>query len=228
MKKVDSGVPQGSLLGPLLFIIFINDIVSENFEHSYVSLFADDTAVACFGDSLETVSRNANNAVVTVQGYCSQNGLVLNQDKTEMMLFSLRDLNKSLLIKFNEKTIEQKSVVKFLGVFIDSKLSWSHQVDHILKKLAVYAFVIWQLRSKVDLSLLKLYYFSYVQSCMTYAIVSWGNCTRANEIFIQQKKIVKSMLFKPLRSPIVSYIKYTDLSVSFYVSLGKIRKRKLF
>ena len=100
-----------------------------------------------------------------------------------MVVFSLRDLNKSLLVKFNTEALEKKSVIKYLGVYIDSKLSWTNQVDHILK-LATLSFVIWQLRSKVISSLL-------------YSVVAWGNFPRANEVFIQQKKIFKTMLHKP-------------------------------
>ena len=102
-------------------------------------------------------------------------------------------------MKFNTETLEQKSVIKYLGVYIDSKLSWTNQVDHVLKKLATHSFVIWQLRSKVSVDLLKLYYFSYIHSCLSYSVVAWGNCPRANEVFIQQKKIVRTMLHKPPR-----------------------------
>ena len=79
LKEVSSDVPQGSLLGPLLFIIFINDIVSKWLGDSYISLFADDTIVACSGNNFEDIVKSANNAVLNMQDYCNKNSLILNQ-----------------------------------------------------------------------------------------------------------------------------------------------------
>lgn len=131
-----------------------------------------------------------------MQQYCDDNGLALNTSKTELIVFSLRDLNRGLMVKLINKTIEQKSVAKFLGICFDEHLSWSPHIDHMLKKLAVHCYVIWQLRSKLSLDLLKLYYFAYVQSCLGYGILCWGSATRVPELLIAQKKIIRTMTFK--------------------------------
>lgn len=195
-SEVDSGVPQGSLLGPLLFITFVNDIFSYNSINNHIMLFADDTSVISSATSTDELSFNADIAVKDISKYCLENGLILNPNKTELISFSTKDLNKSLLVRINNKTIEQSSVVKYLGVYIDSKLTWSNQIDFILKKLTTHCYVLWQLRFKVDLNLLLIYYYSYVHSCINYATITWGNCTRSNEVFILQKKIIRTILFK--------------------------------
>lgn len=173
-------MPQGSILGPLLFIIFFDGIMHE-FPHHYVGAYADDAAVTTSNCDLEMLSKMSTSAVNRMVNFCQNNGLILNESKTEMILFTLTDLNKSLLVKMHNKTIEQTKVTKYLGILLDEHLTWSNQVDALLKKLSVYTYVIWQLRRRVDNSLLLLYYYGYVQSCLSYGIICWGNCTRANE-----------------------------------------------
>lgn len=195
-KPVTNGVPQGSILGPLLFIMFFDSIMQE-FPYHYVAAFADDAVVTSSNSDLGILSQMSTSAVNRMVNFCKKNSLILNGSKTEMILFSLTDLNKSLLVKMHNKSIEQSNVTKYLGVFLDEHLTWSDQVDAVIKKLSIYSYVIWQISRKVDIKLVLLYYYGYVQSCLSYAIMCWGNCSRANEVFVAQKKIIRIMLFKP-------------------------------
>lgn len=193
---VSTGVPQGSILGPLLFIIFINHIGC-NLENVFISLFADDTTIAIDSNAIDELSYKATATVKTMQNYCKSMGLALNNLKTDLLLFSTRTTDYSLLVKYDNRSITQSNHVKFLGVYIDSLLNWGNHIDHLIKKISAQCFVIWQLRSFINIHILKMYYFAHVQSQLSYCIICWGNCSRFNEVFILQKKIIRTMSFKP-------------------------------
>ena len=133
--------------------------------------------------------------VHNMETFCSGNGLLLNNSKTEILCFSSKENNQSILVKMNNKNIQQNSSVKFLGFHLDAHLTWSIQIEFLLKILATHSFVIWQLRNKVTLDTLKTYYFAYIHSSINYGILCWGNCSRVNDILIIQKKIIRLMLF---------------------------------
>lgn len=102
------------------------------------------------------------------------------------------------LIKTDSKSVQQSAQVKFLGLHLDSHLTWSNQVDIILKKLSTTCFVLWQLRGYVTTDILITYY-AYVYSTLNYGILCWGNCTRVSEVLILQKRILRIMTFKSPR-----------------------------
>ena len=191
--------PRGVYFEPMLFIIFItfiNDIFSY-FPHSSVSLFADDALVAVSSDNINDLSTIANDVIHCMKNYCEYTGFILNDLKTDLILCSPRKLDESILIKFNSRSIKQSAQVKFLGLYIDSHLTWSSQIDFILKKLSTSYFVLRQLRSYVTTDILITYYYAYVYySTLNYGIICWGNSTRVSEVLILQKRILRTMTFK--------------------------------
>ena len=161
-----------------------------------MSLFADDALVAVSSDNINDLSTIANDVIHCMKNYCEYTGFILNDLKTDLILCSPRKLDESILIKVNCRSIKQSAQVKFLGLYMDSHLTWSSQIDIILKKLSTSCFVLWQLRSYVTTDILITYYYAYVYSTLNFGIICWGNSTRVSEVLILQKRILRTMTFK--------------------------------
>jgi len=121
---VKHGVPQGSVLGPILFIIYINDL-PDSVLHSALEafLFADDLAISVKHPNLDLAVNILDSKTSVIKDWCAANSLALNEEKTQDMRFSLSKCDKEIV----------KNNVKFLGVYIQSDLTWKVHTDHVQK-----------------------------------------------------------------------------------------------
>lgn len=198
--NIKTGVPQGSVLGPLLFILYIND-VPDVLGSAFVSLFADDASAIMAAEDISGISRDANRCVSRMREWCDSSGLVLNAEKTNLVLFSpVRTMNElSILVRDNDKSLSQSSSTKFLGLELDSSLTWELQIGGLVKRLASRNYCILQLRQSVNSETLKMYYYGCVNSLLSYGILCWGNSSKVERVFLMQKRILRGMLSLPFR-----------------------------
>ena len=198
-QKIEYGVPQGSILGPLLFLIYVNDLPL--FLNSKAILYADDTTLISSNNDLETVVSLLKQAQSDALEWFTNNGLLLNESKCTSMIFSNRTI----------EDFSNPDAVKFLGVILDLKLTWEKHVDQVCGKLSKTLFLLRKLRKTVSRKILKMVYFSLFQSVFTYGILAWGHSCHLQRIFAIQRKAIRIMLNLGYRDDVREHYKELGL-----------------
>ena len=204
MKPITCGVPQGSILGPLLFILYVNDIVNCS-NLLYFILFADDTNIffshKCYKDLMLIV----NTELVKLSEWFRANRLSLNIAKTNYILFGTRrkcltDANFSISI--NGNIIERVTSTKFLGVYIDEDLNWKHHTAEIAKKNSKSLGILNQVKYILPRSSLITLYHTMIQPYLYYCNIIWGGASllALNKLVSLQKRALRLITCSYFRS----------------------------
>ena len=176
--KVTTGVPQGSILGPLLFVLFVNDLPGM-VEESSINLFADDTAVYSADSDPKVLSDRVEKDIGRVADWIHSNGLSLNVTKTQLMVLSTRGKSekaKAVQVKVNNVELQQQDIVKYLGVEIDKDLTWKAHTEKVHRQCMSKLAAIRRAGSYLPCHIRKLLYQTFVLPLLDYCSVVWNSC----------------------------------------------------
>ena len=209
-----SGVPQGSVLGPLLFNIFINDV--GNALEVHFLMYADDIKLLHRISSLNDCTTLQNN-ISKLSSWCVKNNLTLNVQKCNVMSFSTRDSEYTYEYTVNNEQLPRPSTFKDLGVTFDKKLTFVDHIDTSVSEVnRTLGFIIRNGRDFSNISTLKLLYFSFLRSKLEYASLVWQPCYNIHVTKLEnvQRHFLKYLYFKTQAYPPIGFPQ-ADLLICF-------------
>ena len=216
-RFISTGVPQGSILGPLLFIIFINDLPKSSSFFS-TRLYADDTSLTASGHDLDSLLCAINNHLPAVYEWLCSNKLTLNLTKTKFLIFMPRQKESCNLyppLTVANVYLEKSFCLKYLGVYIDCHLTWHDHIEYICGKISKNINIMAKLKHYVSKATLISVYYSLIYPYLIYACTLWGNNYNAplSQIVKLQNKAVRVINDVPLMESITPH----------YLSLGFLK-----
>lgn len=217
-SHISFGVPQGSVLGPTLFLAYINDLANLTVEDGCVFSYADDTVVVFHGKTWESTYEKAERGLNIVSTWLNNNHLTLNISKTNFMCFSKYNTSQppdELNIKIHTCSlpintqicncfqIDKVTSTKYLGIILDQRLSWHKYIEHINSRIRKLIWIFKKLRYIASMPLLNQLYTALAQSIMTYCIPVWGGASKTKFLEVErgQRCLLKVIYSKPYRFP---------------------------
>lgn len=190
---ITAGIRQGSVLGPLMYLVYSNDL-SQTVDSSTLITYVDDTTSICQSSSEAELINILTTNISNMTKWFNSNGLQLNKDKTYAINFhSNYSKGKHSDDLYIQSIVNTSHNGNFLGLKVDPCLKWNIHIDHLSKVLSKSHFVILSLSKSLDIKTLKMVYYAYVYSNLTYGVIFWGNSHSSHKIFKIQKRIIRIM-----------------------------------
>ena len=203
IKHITTGVPQGSILGPLLFLIYINDL-HKCIKHSNTYHFADDTNLLHINASLKKLNRNINSDLSSLVNWLRANKISLNTKKTEIVIFKSRhkQITKNLNFRLSGQKVIPVQTVKYLGLKLDESLSFTPHLNELSLKLSRSNGMLSKIRHYVNYETLINIYHAIFGSHLRYGCQVWGQIKHNSlkKVSSLQNRAMKIIHFQPLIS----------------------------
>ena len=197
-QPINCGVPQGSVLGPLLFLIYVNDIANYS-PLGNIRLFADDTNVFVEHENLEQLYENAELLLKYLYQWFKDNKLTVNTKKSSFTIFTTSHIRNNTIfpdsIIVNNERILISNSTKYLGVTIDQDLSWKEHIQDLCNTLKGMFSVFYNIRSYLTIEHIKTIYYALIYSRIKYGLAVYGS---ANKIIINKVQVLQNQLLKVL------------------------------
>ena len=221
---ITCGVPQGSVLRPLLFLLFINDLPNAS-KHLKFYLFADDTNLYYDSETLDDVIKKVNKGLKHVKRWLDSNRLSLNISKTNYIIFhsSASSVPTDISIKIGKKQISRVKYIKFLGVLLDEHLDGRYHIAKLSKKLVRTCGIFFRIRYLLPTATLITLYNALFMSFLQYGIVAWGQTfdSYIEPLSKLQKRAVRVISHQPFLAHSLPIFK--DLKLLRVVDIFKLR-----
>ena len=188
LKTVSYGVPQGSVLGPTLFCLYINDLpLSLSQSDAVLDLFADDSTLHTINKDVSFIQNSLQISLNDVQLWCKKNKMALHPKKTKSMLIATRQKHQlyplSLDLYLNSSAIQQVDDHRILGVIFDETLSWHSHINNMCKTISRNLFLMNKLKHLVSMKALKLFFHAHILSHFNYSSNLWSN---ASQVYLKR------------------------------------------
>lgn len=225
LQSINNGVPQGSILGPILFNIYLNDIIHASSIPRYV-IYADDTTVYYHSSDITLLFRNMNNALAEINDWANVNKLTINLKKTQYMLFNTKNHSLQNILRIGETLLERVNHFKLLGVIIDQKLNFWNHIEHISRKVNQSLGIINRIKFFIQKATLVTLYYSLIFPHLYYGNLVWGATFKShlNKLYSLQKKffhITKNYLNQTYRHDVSIFFNQYNILTIFELNIYK-------